>query len=339
MRSRGPNTSGRMASVVSTFASRYASERTNSGVEAERDVVHEHVTVDVSQVHRPLYSLPVAVERADDVVTVESEVECQVVPRAGRHDDHRATPSLLPQCRPSPENRRRRPCRARRRRWRPRPAPPGASPGPAPAPPARMPRLVHSSTRWNRSALPPPDLRFMNRTPRVAAGTGVPSVSLCLSAPTVVPSAYFARATATTSATMRRSNETPDRPSPPTMLATDPMSAATATATAIIRRHAVLVSATHTAPTITTSRTSWRRTRRGSATIPTNVSAATATAMRIAPAAADRRCPLGLPPDPSIVRHVSHSSARSPIRFSWGWALCDAQAMRPRVPIWRHGPP
>ena len=47
----------------------------------------------------------------------------------------------------------------------------------------RMPRLVHSSTRWNRSALPPPDLRFMNRTPRVAAGTGVPSVSLCLSAP------------------------------------------------------------------------------------------------------------------------------------------------------------
>ena len=62
-----------------------------------------------------------------------------------------------------------------------------------------MPRLVHSSTRWNRSALPPPDLRFMNSTPRVAAGTGVPSVSLCLSAPTVVPSAYFARATATTS--------------------------------------------------------------------------------------------------------------------------------------------
>ena len=33
----------------------------------------------------------------------------------------------------------------------------------------------------------------------MAAGTGVPSVSLCLSAPTVVPSAYFARATATTS--------------------------------------------------------------------------------------------------------------------------------------------
>ena len=33
----------------------------------------------------------------------------------------------------------------------------------------------------------------------MAAGTGVPSVSLCLSAPTVVPSAYFARATATMS--------------------------------------------------------------------------------------------------------------------------------------------
>ena len=70
-----------------------------------------------------------------------------------------------------------------------------------------MPRLVHSSTRWNRSALPPPDLRFMNRTPRVAAGTGVPSVSLCLSAPTVVPSAYFARATATTSKTMRTTTD------------------------------------------------------------------------------------------------------------------------------------
>ena len=37
----------------------------------------------------------------------------------------------------------------------------------------------------------------MNSTPRVAAGTGVPSVSLCLSAPTVVPSAYFASDTRT----------------------------------------------------------------------------------------------------------------------------------------------
>ena len=61
----------------------------DGGVQAERDVVHEHVTVDVGQVHRPLDGLAVAVERADDVVTVEAEVECEVVPRAGRHDDHR----------------------------------------------------------------------------------------------------------------------------------------------------------------------------------------------------------------------------------------------------------
>ena len=47
----------------------------------------------------------------------------------------------------------------------------------------------------------------MNRTPRVAAGTGVPSVSLRLSAPTVAPSAYLARATATMSKTMRTAAE------------------------------------------------------------------------------------------------------------------------------------
>ncbi len=61
----------------------------DGSVEAERDVVHEHVAVDVSQVHRPLDGLSVTVERADDVVTVESEVECEMVPRAGRHHDHR----------------------------------------------------------------------------------------------------------------------------------------------------------------------------------------------------------------------------------------------------------
>ena len=78
-----------MARVVSTFASRYAVGAHDGGVQAERDVVHEHVTVDVSQVHRPLDGLSVTVERADDVVTVESEVECEMVPRAGRHHDHR----------------------------------------------------------------------------------------------------------------------------------------------------------------------------------------------------------------------------------------------------------
>ena len=84
----GPNTWGRVARVVSTFASRYAVGAHDRGVEAERDVVHEHVAVDVGEVHRPLHGLSVGVERADDVVTVEAEVARQVVPRARRHDDH-----------------------------------------------------------------------------------------------------------------------------------------------------------------------------------------------------------------------------------------------------------
>ena len=58
-------------------------------VEAERDVVHEDVAVHLGQVHRPLHGLAVGVERADDVVAVEAEVERQVVPGAGRHDHHR----------------------------------------------------------------------------------------------------------------------------------------------------------------------------------------------------------------------------------------------------------
>ena len=76
-----------------------------------------------------------------------------------------------------------------------------------------MPRLVHSSTSWNRSALPPPDLRFMNSTPCFAAGTEMPSTSAALSFRTLPPSANLARAAAAMSATTRTVTETPSKPS------------------------------------------------------------------------------------------------------------------------------
>ena len=47
--------------------------------------------VHVAEVHRALHGLAVGVERPDDVVAVEAEVQGQVVARAGRHDDHRQT--------------------------------------------------------------------------------------------------------------------------------------------------------------------------------------------------------------------------------------------------------
>ena len=66
-----------------------------------------------------------------------------------------------------------------------------------------MPRVLHSSTRWNFSAFPPPDLRFMISAPRRAAGTGVPGVRLRLRVRRSRESAYLARPVAASSSTMR----------------------------------------------------------------------------------------------------------------------------------------
>ena len=53
------------------------------GVEPERDVVHEHAVVDLGQVHDSLAAVHERVEGADDVVAIDSEVQCEVVPGAG----------------------------------------------------------------------------------------------------------------------------------------------------------------------------------------------------------------------------------------------------------------
>ena len=59
------------------------------GVETERHVVDEHVTVHVGEVEPSLHRVAIRVERPDDVVAVEPEIEREVVPCAGGDDHHR----------------------------------------------------------------------------------------------------------------------------------------------------------------------------------------------------------------------------------------------------------
>ena len=55
------------------------------GVEPERDVVDEHAPVDLGQVDAALAAVDERVERADDVVAIDAEVEREVVACARRH--------------------------------------------------------------------------------------------------------------------------------------------------------------------------------------------------------------------------------------------------------------
>ena len=55
------------------------------GVEAERDVVDEYAPVDLGEVDGALAAVDERVQRADDVVAVDAEVEREVVARAGRY--------------------------------------------------------------------------------------------------------------------------------------------------------------------------------------------------------------------------------------------------------------
>jgi hypothetical protein len=55
------------------------------GVQPERHVVDEHAPVDLGEVDAPLTTVHQRVERADDVVAVDAQVEREVVARAGRH--------------------------------------------------------------------------------------------------------------------------------------------------------------------------------------------------------------------------------------------------------------
>ena len=53
-------------------------------VEAERDVVDENASVDLCEVDPALAAVDERVERADDVVAIDAEVEGEVVSRPGR---------------------------------------------------------------------------------------------------------------------------------------------------------------------------------------------------------------------------------------------------------------
>ena len=106
----------------------------------------------------------------------------------------------------------------------------------------------------------------------------------------MVPSAYFASATATTSPTIRTRTETTRKPSALTKLAINATTAATATTAAITRRAPVLVSATQPAPHEGDSNsTNSATTRSGSATTRATVATTTTMAKTIATIAASRR--------------------------------------------------
>ena len=86
------------------------------GVDAERDVVDEDPAVDLGEVDPALAAVDEGVERADDVVAVDAEVEREVVARAGRDAGVGQAVRRRPSPRRSPATRRRRPSPARPRR-------------------------------------------------------------------------------------------------------------------------------------------------------------------------------------------------------------------------------
>src|SRR4029453_7708482 len=55
------------------------------GVEAERDIVDEHPTVDLGEIHPALTAINERVECADDVVAVDTEIEREVIAGTGGH--------------------------------------------------------------------------------------------------------------------------------------------------------------------------------------------------------------------------------------------------------------
>ncbi len=84
----GPSRSGSLRSAVPTLSSRYSSDWTICRVDPERDVVDEDRAVDSGEVDRALQSLvAVGVQGADDVVTVDAQIERQVIAGA-RRDAH-----------------------------------------------------------------------------------------------------------------------------------------------------------------------------------------------------------------------------------------------------------
>ena len=134
------------------------------GVEPERDVVHEHSPVDLGEVHDALAAVDERVQRTDHVVTIDSEVEREVVACARGH----AGVGQAGARRRSPRrwlgSRRRRPSRARRRRGRPPRERAPRDPTGGRARSARSRARAASSASAKRSALPPPDFGLKKST-------------------------------------------------------------------------------------------------------------------------------------------------------------------------------
>ena len=62
------------------------------GVDTERHVVHEHPAIDLGQVHEPLAPLRERVERADDIVAIDAEVQREMITGPSRHTHVRKPP-------------------------------------------------------------------------------------------------------------------------------------------------------------------------------------------------------------------------------------------------------
>ena len=84
VRRSGPNRSGSISATVRRLASRYFVRRHNPRVEAERHVVDEDLAVHLRQVDRCLAGRPEGVECAHRIVTVDPEVEGEMIAGAGR---------------------------------------------------------------------------------------------------------------------------------------------------------------------------------------------------------------------------------------------------------------
>ena len=81
----GPTESGTVSSSVCSFASRYPGCCTASAYKPQRHVVDEHAPVDLGEVDAPFAAVDERIERADDVVSIDAEVEREVIASAGRY--------------------------------------------------------------------------------------------------------------------------------------------------------------------------------------------------------------------------------------------------------------
>ena len=87
-----PRTSAVVSSSVRTFASAVGGLLDGFAVDAERDVVQEDPAVHLRHIDRSLDSVVAErIQRADEVMSIDTEIERKVVPGAGRNADEGKT--------------------------------------------------------------------------------------------------------------------------------------------------------------------------------------------------------------------------------------------------------